>query len=182
MMAYKFGGGAFLLPYVLSLLFAAIPIAALEFALGQIFQCDHARMMQRLSPAAAGLGWAAVVGTFMLTHFYNMLLAYVCMYLLSSLPSPQPWSLPNASASTFFVDDVLERSPRIGQLEGPVPALVGCYAFVWAVVCVGVCRGAQSIGWASKLLLPLPFFILVCFLIRGAHSRVTHTASDWQRA
>ncbi|KAL1511080.1 hypothetical protein AB1Y20_005903 [Prymnesium parvum] len=167
MMAYKFGGGAFLLPYLLALCFAAVPIAALEFALGQVFQCDHVQLTRRLCPAAAGLGWAAVLGTFLLVQFYNALLAYVWVYVCFSLASPQPWGAANMTAHSFFMHDVLERTDSIETTGGLVPSLVVSYFVVWATVCVGVCRGAESIGLSSKLLMPLPFLILLLFLIRG---------------
>lgn len=167
MMAYKFGGGAFLIPYLLALFFAAIPIAALEFALGQVYQCDHVQMTRQLCPSAIGLGWAAVLGTFMLVQFYNSLLAYVLVYMYHSFSSPLPWTGPNMTAHDFFHTHVLEVSPSIEQTNGLVPSLVFAYAIVWSIVCVGVCRGAHSIGLSSKLLMPLPFLIILLFLVRG---------------
>ena len=60
MLAYRYGGGAFLVPYGFALVFAAIPMVVLEFALGQSWQRNHVGVMMALSPKTAGLGWAAV--------------------------------------------------------------------------------------------------------------------------
>jgi len=75
MMCYEFGGGAFMLPYLVALFVAAIPMVVLEFMLGQRLQRGHVAMIKHIAPRWVGLGWASVFGTFLLAQFYSVLLA-----------------------------------------------------------------------------------------------------------
>ena len=67
-MCAEYGGGAFLVPYLLALLFTAIPMVVLEFGLGQLLQRGHVRMCTYLSWRAAGVGWGTIVGTFLIAQ------------------------------------------------------------------------------------------------------------------
>ncbi|EOD06229.1 hypothetical protein EMIHUDRAFT_259028, partial [Emiliania huxleyi CCMP1516] len=71
MMAYSYGGGAFMLPYLIALFFAAIPMVVLEFALGQRLQRGHVALVAHIAPRWEGLGWATVVGTFLSAQYYQ---------------------------------------------------------------------------------------------------------------
>jgi hypothetical protein len=107
MMLYTLGGGAFMLPYLIALFLAAIPMVVLEFALGQRLQRGHVAMIAHIAPRWVGVGWASVLGTFLLAQFYSVLLSYVLVYLAGSCLNPQPWaatSLYNASSDANSSD------------------------------------------------------------------------------
>lgn len=85
MMAYSYGGGAFMLPYLIALFFAAIPMVVLEFALGQRLQRGHVALVAHIAPRWEGLGWATVVGTFLSAQYYQVSLECPCS------PDPECW-------------------------------------------------------------------------------------------
>jgi len=205
MMAYSYGGGAFMLPYLIALFFAAIPMVVLEFALGQRLQRGHVALVAHIAPRWEGLGWATVVGTFLSAQYYQTLLAYCLVYLVNAFRDPQPWAVEEAARSlsessssldgaeassglqpgsgeaggeteadaalaavrSFWREEVLQVSSGVDETGGLVGPLCGWYALVWAVVCLGACDGASSIGALNKLLMPMPFAVLAAFFARA---------------
>lgn len=178
-MCYEYGGGAFLIPYGVALFFFTIPLVILEFALGQRYQCSHVRMMVQAAnraPArsdntiastmsfAGGLGWSAVLGTFLLSQFYCALLAITFTYLLASFSPTLPWA--NGRAPTFWTQ-VTHPSATLEETGGLVPRLLGGYAVVYALVAAAAANESTSIELLNRIVMPVPFVVLMVFFIRG---------------
>uniref|UniRef100_A0A3P8UYE7 Transporter n=1 Tax=Cynoglossus semilaevis TaxID=244447 RepID=A0A3P8UYE7_CYNSE len=90
-LSYKNGGGAFIIPYLLSLILCAIPVIFLETAMGQF--CSQGPVnMWRAVPLLQGVGLAIVVLNTVVALYYNALVAYALYYMFASMQSPLPWS------------------------------------------------------------------------------------------
>ncbi|XP_076597705.1 sodium- and chloride-dependent neutral and basic amino acid transporter B(0+)-like [Chaetodon auriga] len=90
-LAYRNGGGAFLIPYFLMLVLCGIPIFALESAIGQF--CSQGPInVWRAVPILKGAGIAMVMGNAIQSIYYNVIVAYGLYYLFASFQSPLPWS------------------------------------------------------------------------------------------
>lgn len=89
-LAYSNGGGAFLIPYVICLVCLGIPIFALEVSLGQ-FGGQGPVTIWEINPAAKGLGMAAVVLSFIVTIYYDIVIAWALRFLVASFTSHLPW-------------------------------------------------------------------------------------------
>ena len=168
-LCFHYGGGAFLIPYGCALVFCAIPVVVLEFALGQRFQVGHVRMMTLAAGAprvgwAAGFGWAAVLGTFLLAQFYCALLAITLCYLIASFFPELPWA--GGPAHDFFAY-VVQPSASVSDGGGLVPHLTGAYLFVWVIVTLSAVKSSASIELLNKIVMPVPFIVLIVFLCRG---------------
>ncbi|KAF6735703.1 Sodium- and chloride-dependent neutral and basic amino acid transporter B(0+) [Oryzias melastigma] len=85
-LAYKNGGGAFLIPYFTMLVVAGIPLFFLESAFGQF--CSQGP----INAWKAGVGIAAVMVTLVVSIYYNVIIAYSLYYMFASMQSPLPWS------------------------------------------------------------------------------------------
>ncbi|XP_028303149.1 sodium- and chloride-dependent neutral and basic amino acid transporter B(0+) isoform X1 [Gouania willdenowi] len=90
-LAYKNGGGAFLIPYFAMLLLNGIPLYFLESALGQF--CSQGPInLWRMVPLLQGVGIGTVMVSLVISIYYNTIIAYSLYYMFASMQSPLPWS------------------------------------------------------------------------------------------
>ncbi|XP_033822425.1 sodium- and chloride-dependent neutral and basic amino acid transporter B(0+) [Periophthalmus magnuspinnatus] len=90
-LAYKNGGGAFLIPYFLMLFLAGLPLFFMESALGQF--CSQGPInVWRAVPLLQGVGVAMVLITLIVSFYYNVIIAYSLFYMFASFQSPLPWA------------------------------------------------------------------------------------------
>uniref|UniRef100_A0AAQ5XE70 Transporter n=1 Tax=Amphiprion ocellaris TaxID=80972 RepID=A0AAQ5XE70_AMPOC len=90
-MAYKNGGGAFLIPYLLMLVLCGIPLFFLESAIGQF--CSQGPInMWRAVPVLQGVGLSMVMVNALVSIYYNVIIAYSLYYMFASMQFPLPWS------------------------------------------------------------------------------------------
>ncbi|KAG1653933.1 Sodium- and chloride-dependent GABA transporter ine [Nymphon striatum] len=91
-LCYKSGGGAFLIPYFITLFLCGIPLLLMEMAIGQYMRFGPIGTLNKVAPIFKGVGVATVVVTFILTTYYNVIIAWTLYYLFSSFTAVLPWS------------------------------------------------------------------------------------------
>ena len=150
----EYGGGAFVLIYLIFLIILGLPIMAMEFATGRASQKGIARSFDTLEPEGSKwhvYKWFAVVGNILLMMFYTVVAGWFLNYSVKM-------------ASGQFVGATTESTAAIftGMLANP-----GELAFwtllvvaVGAVVCsLGVQKGIE--GVTKVMMLGLLALILV---------------------
>ncbi|KAM3911110.1 sodium- and chloride-dependent neutral and basic amino acid transporter B(0+)-like [Leptodactylus fuscus] len=90
-LAFKHGGGAFLIPYTIMLALAGLPLLFLECALGQFASLGPIEIW-RIAPLFQGVGVTMVVISTLVSIYYNVIIAYSLFYLFASFRSYLPWS------------------------------------------------------------------------------------------
>nr|XP_020638537.1 sodium- and chloride-dependent glycine transporter 2 [Pogona vitticeps] len=90
-LAFKNGGGAFLIPYLTMLALAGVPIFFLEVSLGQ-FASQGPVSVWKAIPALQGCGIAMLIISVLIAIYYNIILCYTLFYLFASLASVLPWA------------------------------------------------------------------------------------------
>ncbi|GAA52610.1 sodium- and chloride-dependent GABA transporter 2 [Clonorchis sinensis] len=90
-LCYKNGGGAFLIPYFISVFMAGIPLFLLEVTMGQ-FMSRGAIAAWDLCPIFRGLGCASTLINFMVNCYYTVILSWGLHYLFASFTWVLPWT------------------------------------------------------------------------------------------
>ncbi|XP_041374231.1 sodium- and chloride-dependent glycine transporter 1-like [Gigantopelta aegis] len=89
-LAYENGGGAFLIPYILSLVFMGIPLFCLEVTFGQ-FASMGPLSIWAINPLFKGLGYTMVILSGVISIYYNVVVAQCIYFFFASLTSTLPW-------------------------------------------------------------------------------------------
>lgn len=160
--AYSNGGGAFILPYLIALLFAGIPILMLDYALGHKYRGSAPLTFRRLNEKFEFLGWWQVLVSFIILVYYAVIIAWAAMYAIYSVN--MAWG---ESPLDFFVGDFLQASGELISFT-PVWHILIPLVFIWVFVLVvlgrGVSRGVEA---ANKVFLPLLVLLFLILVIRA---------------
>jgi NSS family neurotransmitter:Na+ symporter len=161
MVAYANGGGAFLIPYVVALITAGIPLMILEYSLGSFFQKSTPGSLREANPRFEMIGWWALgVGT-TISLYYAVIMGWSWDYLACSFG--QPW----CDNAQYFFDNLLgvtDGVTHIGRISWP--ALIGL-AITWACIYWIIKKGVLRVGKVVMITVPLPAILLILILIRG---------------
>lgn len=99
-LCYAYGGGAFLVPYLIMLAVGGIPLFFMELALGQYHRKGAITCWGRLVPLFKGVGYTVVMIAFYVDFYYNVIIAWALYYLVASFTSELPWTNCNNSWNT----------------------------------------------------------------------------------
>ncbi|MBE1877053.1 sodium-dependent transporter [Myceligenerans pegani] len=162
--AYENGGGAFLVPYLVALVTAGIPILYLDYAIGHRFRGSAPLAFRRISRWFETLGWYQVAICFAIAVYYTAVIAWALSFFWYSFGLR--WG---DDTTTFFLVDYLQVADVGG--EDPwftldfVPAVLIPLVLVWVVTIVvlaaGVARGVQRVNIVFMPLLLVAFGVLV---------------------
>ncbi len=160
--AYENGGGAFLIPYLIAIFAAGLPLLFLDYAVGHKFRKAPPTAYKKLMNSES-LGWWQVMVTLVIGIYYASVLSWAGSYMFYSVG--QQWGTDTQS---FFFSTYLQNGE--GLQFGFVPTLFIGLVVVWAVVMFilygGVRRGVEL---ANKIFMPLLvvlFSILVIQAVR----------------
>jgi len=90
-LCYRNGGGAFLIPYVISMAFMGLPVFLFEMSAGQ-FSSEGPVTVWKLCPLFQGIGYAMCCLSLYIGTYYNIILSWAFFYIFSSFSSVLPWA------------------------------------------------------------------------------------------
>ncbi|CAG0925071.1 unnamed protein product, partial [Notodromas monacha] len=117
-LAYKSGGGAFMVPYLVMLLVCGVPLMYMELAVGQYTRRGPIQALERLCPFFKGAGFGTVVISFLLCTYYNVIIAWALFYLFSSFRAKLPWSHCNNTYNSIWCMDTNEDEEKFVVSDG----------------------------------------------------------------
>ncbi|XP_031829644.1 sodium-dependent nutrient amino acid transporter 1 isoform X2 [Nomia melanderi] len=194
--AYNNGGGAFLIPYIIILIFVGKPFYFLEALLGQFTNRSCAKMWS-MAPAMKGLGYGQAFAAMSVVSYYCSLMALTLYYLVASFQAELPWSFcreewqgycidaagtsnydnesgaaddgsVRSSAELYFRKIVLNEYDSIEDgIGAPSWQLTICLFFSWTTIFFVLFKGIRSTGKAAYFLALFPYVVMIALLIRA---------------
>ncbi|XP_026677340.1 sodium-dependent dopamine transporter-like [Diaphorina citri] len=196
-LCYKNGGGAFLVPYTLMLVFGAVPLFYMELILGQ-FNRQGPISVWRICPLFKGVGFCAVLVAFYVSFYYNVIIGWALYFLFASTTSELPWLNCNNTWNTPLCEDTYNRTngsvfsdTSVTQLHTPASeyfnravlemqwseglhdmgypkwSLVLCVFSVYCMLYLSLFKGVKSSGKVVWATATMPYVVLTILLIRG---------------
>lgn len=165
--AYKYGAGAFYLPYLIALFAVGIPVMIVEFGLGKVTLSSFPLALGKIGGrwGEAG-GWWALVNALLITSYYVTILGWVTGMWWRALGG----SLWEASVAV----------PAFGMGAGALPNPIASFfdmisgwdnvvfvLAVWAMNLGLLIKGTKTIEPAVKVMLPLMWVFMIVLVVRG---------------
>lgn len=152
------GGGAFLLVYLLCILFVGLPVMLGEFFIGRRARKNAIGALQQLKPGTAWhhIGTMGAASSYLIMFFYSCVAGWVYFYLFKAIRGDFA-HITMATAKTEFG----------AVAAGPVAPLLWqgiVLAVVATILALGVQKGIERI---TKTLMPLLFLLIIICDIRA---------------
>jgi NSS family neurotransmitter:Na+ symporter len=170
---YSYGGGAFLIPYIVAMFCIGIPLLILEFTLGHYTQRAAPNAFRRVNKRLEFVGWWGIILGFVIITYYPTILAYCFSYMGDSIVSiftaqPLPWAGEGVegvqNASNYFFKDYLTGGSYIGPFRSEILYML---ILAWVLMYFCIFRGVKLVGKIVWLTVPLPWIMLVILAVRG---------------
>jgi NSS family neurotransmitter:Na+ symporter len=176
---YSYGGGAFLIPYILALFLIGVPIMILEFSIGHYTQRAAPDAFKRGHKRFEIVGWWGILLSLVIVTYYPVILAYCFSFLWYSIVGifsggELPWAGKGIegveNAKLFFNEtylgkvDIADARFYLGSIRWNI---VLTLAVTWAVMYFCTFKGVKLVGKIVWLTVPLPWLMLLILTIRG---------------
>jgi NSS family neurotransmitter:Na+ symporter len=157
--AYENGGGAFIIPYLVALLTAGIPLLFFDYAIGHRFKGSPPLAFRRLSRWTESIGWWQVGICFVIGVYYAAIIAWAAMYTWFSLN--EAWG---DDPEAFFFGQYLQASEDVAPSLDFVPSVFWPMLIVWVILLIMLGLGVQN-GIARASLIGIPVLVVMFIIL-----------------
>ncbi|MFC3901295.1 neurotransmitter:Na+ symporter, NSS family [Acinetobacter marinus] len=158
---YENGGGAFLVPYLIALFTAGLPLLFLDYAVGHKYRGAPPTAYKKVSKPMEAVGWWQVMVTLAIGAYYASVLSWAGSYIFFSWG--QKWG---EDTQTFFFKNYLETADTLAF--GFVPHLFFGLLIVWGITMLilygGIKKGVEV---ANKIFIPLLIVLFTILVIQA---------------
>ncbi|XP_013381022.1 sodium- and chloride-dependent glycine transporter 2 [Lingula anatina] len=194
-LTFRNGGGAFLLPYIIMLVFVGLPLFFLELAFGQFASLGPITIW-RINILFKGLGFAMVSVSWMIGLYYNVVISHVLVFLISSMTAELPWTTcrkywntpscvedpknktalaiavnftgrSTTPSEEYYDNFVLEVTSGIDEPGGMNWRVPVALFVAWVIVLLCLLKGIQTLGKVAYFTAIFPYIMLTILLVRG---------------
>ena len=169
-MAGQYGGGAFVLIYLIFLVILGLPVMTMEFSLGRAAQSSPVKLYQKLEKPGQKWhlhGYAALIANFLLMMFYTSVTGWILYYFVSFI-SGNMTGITNEQSQSLF-----------GSMLSSPAIMVGFMAVVvvlgFLILSVGLQNGVERV--TKYMMIALLFLMIVLainsFTLPGAKEGLT---------
>ena len=159
--AYENGGGAFLLPYLIALFTAGIPILFFDYAIGHRYRASPPLAFRRINKGFEPLGWWQVGICYFISIYYAVIIAWALAYTWYAVS--QAWG---DDAVGFFLDNHLRITGDEGLTLEFAPAVLVPLLIVWIATIFVLSRGIRrGLDIVNKVTLPVLVVVFTAIVV-----------------
>lgn len=156
----KYGGGSFMLIYIVALLVIGIPVLNAEIAIGRKIRAGAPKCMASLNKRGEALGWASCFNSLGVAVLYAGMLGWIIAMFINVVPLCQnSTSLTRAETGGYFFDSILKNAIS--------PLVLVCIIAAWIMMFFCLKNGADSLSKTAKFTVLVPVFLLTVMAVRG---------------
>ncbi len=157
-MAGIYGGGAFLLMFLIFTIFIGLPLLIMEFTIGKLGRTYTTAIFGKLSNKkwTNVIGWSGNLAVFVLFGFYSVVGGWIMIYIAQV--AMQIIGLRDGTLGSIQFEQVI---------SSPLYTMLGQGSFIlvtMVIVMLGVEHGLEK---ASKVMMPLLFIFLILIVVRS---------------
>lgn len=157
-MAGIYGGGAFLLMFLIFTIFIGLPLLIMEFTIGKLGRTYTTAIFGKLSNKkwTNVIGWSGKLAVFVLFGFYSVVGGWIMIYIAQV--AMQIIGLRDGTLGSIQFEQVI---------SSPLYTMLGQGSFIlvtMVIVMLGVEHGLEK---ASKVMMPLLFIFLILIVVRS---------------
>ena len=163
--AYKYGGGAFYVPYLVALFLIGIPVMILELAAGRFTRRSMPNALYQMAGKRAEVaGWFGALNASIITMYYVAILAWIFGMWVGSLGAL--WQASPVEAFGLQSGELSNSMSYFFNLISSFKPLI-FVALIWGANTLIIIKGAKSIEAVVKVFVPLMWVMMIVLIIRG---------------
>ena len=162
MLAYEYGGAAFILAMLLSNIVIVFPLMMLETSIGQKAQAGPPKSMEKLRKGTGWIQWLAPITTLAVLVYYVPIMSWGITYMVDAF-SGQFLEDP----SNYFITDILHLSSGVSETGGIQTPILIALVVSYILILLSLRKGIKSMSKVIKFTATAPFVILLILLIRA---------------
>ena len=153
-MTGQYGGGAFVLIYLLFLLVLGVPVLTMEFAMGRAAQKSPLKMYQALKPGSkwGWHGYVCLLGNVMLMMFYTTVAGWMLQYFVDT------------ARGVFVGLDTAAVEAKFGEMLASPGKMIVYMAIVvvlgFSIISIGIQKGLERVTKVMMMALIVLMFLL----------------------
>ncbi|MBF7019567.1 sodium-dependent transporter [Staphylococcus sp. 18_1_E_LY] len=157
-MAGVYGGGAFLLLFLIFTLLVGLPLLIMEFTVGKMGRTYTTKIYEKLTARKwlNIIGWNGNLAVFILFAFYSVIGGWIIIYLFKVLMQ-----------LVTFNDSALSKINFDQIITNPWLTIVGQGIFILLTMIIVMLGVEQGLEKASKFMMPLLFICLIIIVIKS---------------
>lgn len=148
----KYGGGAFVLLYLICMFVVAIPLFTVEFSLGRASKSSITTGYKKLAPRKPWFlgGWVGIISIILVQSYYIMIMGWLAAYLFKTIRA-EYFGMTAEQISELF-DSFTARGSEVFLWQ------IGVFVVLGIIVSRGLVKGIEAF---CKVAMPLLFLMLI---------------------
>ncbi|MEG0978888.1 MAG: sodium-dependent transporter [Oscillospiraceae bacterium] len=163
-LAAQYGGGSFLMVYLIAMIVLGIPLLMMEIAIGRKMRQGAPGSLSGINKNLEPIGWAATTNAFVVVTYYSAIFAWVLIMVVGSFKFANMTGDTEAASKVF--PNIIQTSWQISGHTIPMVCLFGIIV-AWTLIYYCIRNGAKSVDAVIKYIVFLPIILLGFMALKG---------------